>query len=115
MQSDLAAYGSDLVSPAIPPAFLTGPRPPAYVVPAAPVTAPAAADGNVAAGTVAHESNGMGYYYDSSQFPPSSGASYAAPLAGAPVGGVVGMGGMMTPPNHFFYPPTNNGVYYPAP
>jgi CASC3/Barentsz eIF4AIII binding len=115
VQSDLAPYGSGMGPSTMPPAFLTGPHAPPYVVPAAPLPAPGPADGNPAAGTVAHESNGMVYYYDSAQFPPSAGPSYSAPFAGAPVGGVVGMGGMMTPPNHFFYPPSDNGVYYAAP
>lgn len=116
-QGPFADYGSGFgLGPPMAPAFLAG-APPAYAVPAAtlPGPAPAPADGNVAAGTVAHESNGMVYYYDSSQLPPSSSAPYSAPFAGAPVGGVVGMGGMMTPPTHFFYPPTSNGVYYAAP
>jgi hypothetical protein len=114
MQGDMVRYSSGL-GPALPPAFLAGSHPTPYMVPAATLSAPAPADSNVPAGTVAHESNGMVYYYDSTQLPPSTGAPYPTPFAGAPVGGVVGMGGMMTPPNHFYYPTPNNGVYYAAP
>lgn len=114
MQGDLVSYGPSL-GPLMAPTFVTSAHPPPYMVPAVTVPAPAPGEGNASASTVAHESNGMVYYYDPLQLPPSSGASYTASFAGAPVGGVVGMGGMMTPPNHFFYPPNNNGVYYAAP
>jgi hypothetical protein len=67
--------------------------------------------------TVAQESNGMVYYYhDSSQFYP--GAAGAYPPAGYALppqpGGVVGMGGMMTPsPDVYYYPqPGQGGTYY---
>ncbi|WEW60417.1 hypothetical protein PRK78_005903 [Emydomyces testavorans] len=60
-------------------------------------------------GTVAHESNGTVYYYDASQFPSYPNATYPVP----PQGGVVGMGGMMTPPGTYYYPqPPNGTVYY---
>jgi len=59
------------------------------------------------AGMVAHESNGMVYYYDPSQLaennPPFPHSGYPMPPP------VVGMGGMMTPPT--YYPPP--GAYYP--
>ncbi|KAI1939904.1 hypothetical protein LOZ66_002337 [Ophidiomyces ophidiicola] len=59
--------------------------------------------------TVAHESNGTVYYYDASQFPNYSGGTYPV----APQGGVVGMGGMLTPPGTYFYSqPSNGAVYY---
>lgn len=61
---------------------------------------------------VAHESNGMVYYYDPSQLVagsentnPYAATGYAMP----PPGGVIGMGGMMTPP--VYYPPPAG--YYP--
>ncbi len=66
------------------------------------------------AGTVAHESNGMVYYYDSSQlaaaeghpgYPPNS---YTLP----PAGGVIGMGGMMTPPVQYYPQPSPAGYYH---
>lgn len=114
LQGDIAAYGNG-VGPHMHSAFLPGAHPHPYMVPTATLAAAASADGNLAAGTVAHESNGMVYYYDSSQFPASSPAHFSAPFAGSAMGGVVGMGGMMTPPTQFFYPSVNNGVYYPAP
>jgi hypothetical protein len=61
--------------------------------------------------TVAHESNGMVYYYDPSQLPHVSHPNmphYSMPHPG----GVVGIGGMMTPPAHFYYPQAPNGMYF---
>lgn len=59
-------------------------------------------------GTVAHEANGTVYFYDASQMYPNT--SYAT----APTGGVVGMGGMMTPPGPAYYYPQPQGMYYPT-
>ncbi|KAH8685778.1 CASC3/Barentsz eIF4AIII binding-domain-containing protein [Tricladium varicosporioides] len=67
---------------------------------------------------VAQEVNGMVYYYDAAQIPAvatfpayQQPQSYPMPQ----VGGVVGMGGMMTPsPDGFYYPQAPQGVvYYP--
>ncbi|KAK2757890.1 hypothetical protein FQN54_004296 [Arachnomyces sp. PD_36] len=65
-------------------------------------------------GTVAHESNGMVYYYDSSQLYGGNPAMprHSMPPAPPPAGGVVGMGGMMTPPSGYYYPQPQ-GMYYP--
>lgn len=67
---------------------------------------------------VAQEVNGMVYYYDAAQIPAV--ATFPAyqqpqPFPMQPVGGVVGMGGMMTPsPDGFYYPQQPQGVvYYP--
>lgn len=69
---------------------------------------------------VAQEVNGMVYYYDAAQIPAV--ATFPASFQQPPsypmpqVGGVVGMGGMMTPsPDGFYYPqPATQGVvYYP--
>lgn len=67
---------------------------------------------------VAQEVNGMVYYYDATQIPAvASFPAYSTPQAYPmqPVGGVVGMGGMMTPsPDGFYYPQGTQGVvYYP--
>lgn len=59
--------------------------------------------------TVAHEADGMVYYYDASQMYPNA---YAMPVPPGP-GGVVGMGGMMTPPGTTYYYP-QPPVYYPS-
>lgn len=68
-----------------------------------PMSGPAGEQGSQT-GTVAHESNGTVYFYDTSQY---SNAPYPAPSQG----GVVGMGGMMTPPGPtYYYPPQPN--YY---
>ncbi|PGH10934.1 hypothetical protein AJ79_05180 [Helicocarpus griseus UAMH5409] len=115
---EYAAY-----NPAVPPG-----QPPAYVAPGqpmpysvAPSQPPAGDQAQSQSGTVAHESNGTVYYYDTSQFANSSypqNATYPAPPPGAPQGGVVGMGGMLTPPGTaYYYPqsqpqPQNGTVYY---
>ena len=67
---------------------------------------------------VAQEVNGMVYYYDAAQIPavatfPAYQQPQSYPMQ--QVGGVVGMGGMMTPsPDGFYYPQATQGVvYYP--
>jgi hypothetical protein len=77
-----------------------------------------AAQGGAPPNLVAQEVNGMVYYYDAAQIPAVAAfPAYAAPQAYPlqPVGGVVGMGGMMTPsPDGFYYPQGTQGVvYYP--
>jgi hypothetical protein len=87
-----------------------GPQQAPYAMPA-----PASAPSTDQSGTVAHESNGMVYYYDSSQLYAGNPAysSSSMPVAPPPPGGVVGMGGMMTPPGSGYYYPQPQGVYYP--
>ncbi|TVY68620.1 hypothetical protein LSUE1_G008917 [Lachnellula suecica] len=67
---------------------------------------------------VAQEVNGMVYYYDAAQIPAvATFPAYQQPpsFPMQQVGGVVGMGGMMTPsPDGFYYPQQPQGVvYYP--
>ncbi|KAJ5726442.1 uncharacterized protein N7483_007799 [Penicillium malachiteum] len=60
-------------------------------------------------GMVAHEAGGTVYFYDANQMYSPNYGMHDGP------GGVVGMGGMMTPPTPFYYPqPSGPGVYYPA-
>lgn len=72
---------------------------------------PYAGEQSSQADTVAHESGGTTYFY-------SSGQGYSNPNygTGPGAGGVVGMGGMMTPPGATYYygqqPPGPGGVYY---
>jgi hypothetical protein len=65
---------------------------------------------------VAQEVNGMVYYYDAAQIPPVAAFPSYQPPPSYPmqqVGGVVGMGGMMTPsPDGFYYPQAPQGVVY---
>ncbi len=94
------------------PAFVPSVQQYPYVVPVSPATADPAAQ----AGTVAHESNGMVYYYDASQLTATAGTANGYPAAGYTVpqpGGLVGVGGMMTPPDGYYYPQVHGGVYYP--
>ena len=95
------------------PAFVPG-QPYHYPIPLASAPPPPPpAEPTTQAGTVAHESNGMVYYYDSTQLPAPATAESTPPYPPAgyaipPPGGVMGMGGMITPP--IFYAPP----YYPA-
>lgn len=90
--------------PGAAPVFIPAGHPGSYSVPSQPP-----ADQASQAGTVAHESNGTVYYYDSTQFPSYPNAAYPVP----PQGGVVGMGGMLTPPGPYYYSqPPNGAVYY---
>lgn len=95
------------------PPFVPGQQYPYHlpIPPPAPPTEP-----TTQAGTVAHESNGMVYYYDSSQLAAGAENTTVYPIAGYPMpqpGGVIGVGGMMTPPVHYFTQPTP-AVFYPA-
>lgn len=60
-------------------------------------------------GTVAHESGGTVYFYDANNM---YGGPAPGPGSGSGPGGVVGMGGMMTPPGTTFYYPQQSGQYY---
>ncbi|KAI4255259.1 MAG: hypothetical protein LQ352_002667 [Teloschistes flavicans] len=99
---------------AMAPAFIPG-QPYPYAIPVPSVPPSTETTGQPV--TVAHESNGMVYYYDSSQLNASGegqtsfpSADYTMPQAG---GGVVGMGGMITPPVQY-YPQASPAVYYPS-
>ena len=76
------------------PAFVPGQQYP-YVVPAAPMPVPTEA---TAQGTVAHESNGMVYYYDSSQITANAEPQFPQPT--------------YAPQNTYLYP--QPAVYYPS-
>ncbi|KAI9806590.1 MAG: hypothetical protein M1825_006047 [Sarcosagium campestre] len=94
-----------------PPVFVPG-GPPGHNPYSVPSAAPAAPAGQSAGqgNTVAQESNGMVYYYDSTQLYNQPGG-YVVP----PPGGVVGMGGMMTPsPDGYYYPqaPAQAPMYF---
>lgn len=80
------------------PNFPSGQAPMPYVLPQAP------SEQSGQPGTVAHESGGTVYFYDTSQM-------YQNPNNYGPgPGGVVGMGGMMTPPGTTYYYPQGPGA-----
>jgi hypothetical protein len=93
-------YGAPAGPPGPPPPFVAAGQQMPYVLPPPP---PGSGVQAAQSGTVAHEANGTVYFYDSSQLYPNH--SY-------PTGGVVGMGGMMTPPGTTYYYPQPPGVYY---
>ncbi|EAS36688.3 uncharacterized protein CIMG_02042 [Coccidioides immitis RS] len=91
------------VPPGPTPVFVPAGQQAPYGMPSQPTT-----EQFTQSGTVAHESNGTVYYYDASQYPNYPNATYPV----APQGGVVGMGGMITPPGTYYYPQQPNGTVY---
>ena len=98
-------------APMVAPIFVQAPPQGAYMLPTLATNPPAqgAPTAVPQSNMVAHETNGMVYYYDPSQlYPPVDGyapASYAVP----------GIGGMMTPsPDGYYYPqmPASGAMYY---
>lgn len=102
------AYSPAMAPSATAPTFVPGSQQIPYVVP----VPPPSSDQSGQTGTVAHESNGMVYYFDSSQLYTGNNSTYPAPGYAIPPGGVVGMGGMMTPHGNFYYPQAQGGVFY---
>lgn len=104
MGAEMPGYSSATATTVMAPAFVPGT--PYVLAPPLPPPPPAT-DSNIQTGTVAHESNGMVYYYDSAQLQQSVTSGMTPPA-----GGVVGIGGMITPPSQYYYPPAPNGVYF---
>lgn len=93
------------------PPFVPG-QPYPYHLPVGPPPPPPT-EATTQAGTVAHESNGMVYYYDSSQLAAGAENHAAYPMAGYPLqqpSGVMGLGG---PPVQYYAQPSP-ALYYPA-
>ena len=86
------AMSSTLMAPSFYPAGVAAPQMPSNVDP----------QSAQATNAVAHESNGMVYYYDPNQMSESAPNGFAMPPAG-----------MMAAPPAFYYPPAN-GMFYPA-
>ncbi|KAL1641050.1 hypothetical protein SLS58_006322 [Diplodia intermedia] len=96
---------------AVVPMYMPNPQPGAYAAPPGSMPAPSAPVTTAQGQMVAHEQNGMVYYFDPSQI--------YAPVEGYPPASytVPGMGGMMTPsPDGYYYPqmPQGGMVYYPT-
>ena len=108
MGGEIPGYSGTGPAAVMAPAFVPG----APYVLAPPPPPPSNTDAGAQGGTVAHESNGMVYYYDSAQLQQTASSGVPPPYSVAPSGGVVGMGGMITPPGHFYYPQAPNGVYF---
>lgn len=103
---ELSAYSGPMGPGASVPNFPPGQQHMPYSMPASTGEAPSQSD------TVAHESGGTVYFYDANQMYPNS--NYG--VSGPGPGGVVGIGGMMTPPGTtYYYPqaqPGAGGMYY---
>ena len=110
MAGDVSPYSGAMAPAVMAPAFVPGSHPAPFIV--APPPPASAADAIASPGTVAHESNGMVYYYDASQLPQAPQSTFSPSYPAAPNGGVVGMGAMMTPPGPYYYPHGPAGVYY---
>lgn len=88
------------------PSYVLHPQAPPPPPPAPPHTSGEQQGQPQTTGTVAHEANGTVYFYDAQDLYQQN-APYPA------TGGVVGMGGMMTPPGTtYFYPQSSGPVYY---
>ena len=102
------------------PSFVPGQQI-SYMMPAAapPLPPPQPMEPTTQAGTVAHESNGMVYYYDSSQLAATStnGGESNAPYPPASYAiaqpSVLNIGGIPTPPMHYYPQPTAPAFYPP--
>ena len=95
------------------PPFVPGQQYPPYPLPL--VHQPPRTEPTTQPGTVAHESNGMVYYDYSSQLATSTEGQSGYPLPSYSVsqaGGVIGMGGMMTPPVQYYPQPSPAGYYH---
>ena len=100
-----------MFSGGLPQHMLPAPFVPGAVPTLPPQPAQHTLQGDAQANMVAHESNGMVYYYDPVSLP---GGSHLAPMPQFQIpapGGVMGMGGMITPPAQYYYPPAT-GMYY---
>ena len=93
------SYPGSVPTGVLAPPFVPGHPSPANVHQAP----PQGQDGSAQPHSVPHESNGMVYYYNPTQYPPMAN--------GAMSGFAMGPGGM-TPPMQFFYPPSN-GMFFP--
>ncbi|PYH90555.1 hypothetical protein BO71DRAFT_452687 [Aspergillus ellipticus CBS 707.79] len=103
--SDYSQYNGAVGPGASVPPFPPGQHA-SYMMPGAHTAAEQASQQN----TVAHEAGGTVYFYDTTQMYQNN--SYGVPNAPGP-GGVVGMGGMITPPGTtYYYPPPQGGVYF---
>ena len=109
MGGEIAGFSGAGAPTVMAPAFVPGAP---YLLAPPPPPPPPPTESGPQGGTVAHESNGMVYYYDSSQLQQAASSGVTPPYSLAPPGGVVGMGGMITPPAHFYYPHGPNGVYF---
>ncbi|KAJ6153821.1 hypothetical protein N7470_006780 [Penicillium chermesinum] len=102
--AEYPAYNGPMGPGASVPNFPSGQQPMPYMVP------PSSGEQS-AQGTVAHELNGTVYFH------PNPSANYGAPHGQGP-GGVVGMGGMITPPGATYrypQPPGGGAVFYGQP
>ena len=111
------AFTGTMTPSATAPAFVPVNGHPGGFVVAPQAPQPPSTDQSSQAATVAHESNGMVYYYDPSQLQQQQAHSFASGYGVPGNGGVVGMGGMITPPGGYYYPqppPGPGSVYYPG-
>lgn len=104
--ADGTMFGGGMPQQILPTPFVPGAAP-ALSTQAAPHAQP----NDTQASMVAHESNGMVYYYDPASLPGATQAASMPQFQIPSAGGVMGMGGMITPPAQYYYPPAN-GMYY---
>jgi hypothetical protein len=106
MNADGTMFVGGLPQPVLPTPFVPG------AAPSLPTqSGPHALPNDTQANMVAHESNGMVYYYNPATLPGGTQAVPMSPFQIPSAGGVVGMGGMITPPAQYYYPHAT-GMYY---
>lgn len=96
--TDNMGYVMPMGGPVMAPPFVPGSQQGSYAAPAG------TGDTGAQQSTVAHESNGMVFYYDKSQAPAEVQTQYQGP----PPNGMLTM-----PSGPYFYPSMSNGMYYP--
>ena len=107
---DAMSFGLQMGGPALAPSFVPGSQshPVSYLPPAGPV------GGGLAGNMMAHESNGMVYYYNPTTFTSDAqGGMQHFPMA--PTGNLMSMANGMPPQGPPLYPPyVPNAMFYPA-
>ncbi|KIX06865.1 uncharacterized protein Z518_04841 [Rhinocladiella mackenziei CBS 650.93] len=107
--ADGSSFGVPMTGPVLAPNFIPGSQshPVGYLPAAAPV------ESSIPSNMVAHESNGMVYYYNSPVFTPDTQGGLQ-PFPVATNGTMVAMANGMPPQTPFYYPSVPNGMFYPA-
>lgn len=103
------SFGVSMTAPSLAPSFVPGSHshPVAYMPAQGPV------EGDVPTNPLAHESNGMVYYYNPPMFAPDAqGGLQAFPVASN--GNMMGMGNGISGQGSFYFSSAPTGMFYPA-
>ncbi|EXJ85761.1 hypothetical protein A1O1_06129 [Capronia coronata CBS 617.96] len=106
---DTNSYGVQMHAPSLAPSFVPG----SHSHPVAYMPAPGAVEGGMPPNPVAHESNGMVYYYNPPMFAPDA-PSGLQPLPVASNGNMTAMSNRMSGQPPFYLPSAPAGMFYQA-